>query len=85
MANFYRDNSDIEFLFRHIDVGKPAEVREEGFRFAGEFDYAPADSAEAIENYDMVLDSIGQLSGDFIAPRAEDVDRGAIFSTKTGR
>ncbi len=75
MANFYRDNSDIQFLFRHLDIGKLAEVCEEGFKFAGEFDYAPADATEAIRNYDMVLDSLGQLSADFIAPRAEDVDR----------
>jgi len=75
MANFYRDNSDIQFLFRHTGVGKLAEVCEEGFRFAGEFDYAPANAEEAIRNYDMVLESLGQLSGDFIAPRAEEVDR----------
>jgi len=75
MANFYRDNSDIEFVFRHIDMPRLAETCEEGFKFAAEFDYAPSDAAEAIQNYDMVLDSIGQLSADFIAPRAEDVDR----------
>jgi len=75
MANFYRDNDDIQFLFRHTDVAGSANVCEEGFRFAGEFDYAPADTDEAIQNYDMVLDSLGQLSAEFIAPRAEDVDR----------
>ncbi|MBN2137380.1 MAG: acyl-CoA dehydrogenase family protein [Sedimentisphaerales bacterium] len=75
MANFYRDNSDIQFLFRHIGLAGIAELCEEGFRFAGEFESAPADAQEAILNYDMVLDSLGQLSGDFIAPRAEGVDR----------
>ena len=75
MANFYRDNDDIQFLFRHTEPGKLAAVCEDGFKFANEFDYAPADADEAIQNYDMVLDSLGQLSGDFIAPRAEDVDR----------
>ncbi len=75
MANFYKDNDDIQFLFRHIDLGKLAELAEEGFKFANEFDYAPTGAEEAIKNYDMVLDSLGQLSGDFIAPRAEDVDR----------
>ncbi len=75
MANFYRDNNDIQFLFGHIDLGKTAEVCEEGFKFADEFDHAPANAKEAIENYDMVLESLGQLCGDFIAPRAEDVDR----------
>jgi len=75
MANFYRDNSDIEFLFRHIDLARIAENCEEGFKFADEFDYAPADAEEAIRNYDMVLDMLGKLSGDYIAPRAEGVDR----------
>jgi len=75
MANFYRDNSDIQFLFRHIDLAASAEICEEGFRFAGEFDCAPAGAAEAIQNYEMVLDSLGRLCAEFIAPRAEDVDR----------
>jgi len=75
MANFYRDNEDIQFLFSHIDVGKLAEVCEEDFQFASEFDYAPANADEAIQNYSLVLDSLGQLAADFIAPRAEDVDR----------
>ncbi|MFH1613674.1 MAG: acyl-CoA dehydrogenase family protein [Planctomycetota bacterium] len=75
MANFYRDNDDIQFLLRHIDVGKLTGYMEEGFRFAKEFDYAPADAGEALTNYEMVLDSLGRLSAEFIAPRAEDVDR----------
>ena len=75
MTNFYRDNDDIQFLFKHIDLGNLATICEDGFKFAGEFDYAPADADEAIQNYDLVLDSLGQLSGDFIAPRAEDIDR----------
>jgi len=75
MANFYTDNEDIQFLFRHTDLGKLAAICEEDFKFAGEFDHAPADADEAIQNYGMVLDSLGQLSADFIAPRAEEVDR----------
>lgn len=75
MGNFYRDNDDIQFLFQHINLGQLASLIEEGFRFAEEFDYAPADADEAVENYDMVLDALGELSADFIAPRAEAVDR----------
>ncbi len=75
MANFYRDNDDIQFLFRHTDPGRVAKVVEKDFSFADEFDYAPADADEAVRNYEMVLDSLGRLSGEFIAPRAEEVDR----------
>ena len=75
MANFYKDNDDLQFLLRHIDLGKLAEIREENFKFPEEFDYAPDSADEAIQNYDMVLDTLGQLAADFIAPRAEEVDR----------
>ncbi len=75
MGNFYTDNDDIRFLFRHIDLGQLARAFEEGFRFAGEFDYAPGNEQEAVRNYEMVLESLGELCADFIAPRAEDVDR----------
>ena len=75
MPNFYRDNDDIQFLFSHIDLRELAAACEENFKFAAEFDYAPADADEAVRNYEMVLDSLGRLSADFIAPRAEDVDR----------
>ncbi len=75
MGNFYQDNDDIRFLFRHIDLAPLAEAYEEGFRFANQFDYAPRNAEEAIRNYEMVLDSLGELCADFIAPRAESVDR----------
>ncbi|MCE5185725.1 MAG: acyl-CoA dehydrogenase family protein [Planctomycetaceae bacterium] len=74
MGNFYRDNEDIQFLFRHMDLARVAGLQEEGFKHAGQFDTAPADAAEAIKNYDMVLDSIGKLSAEFIAPRSEAID-----------
>ncbi|MGD0077374.1 MAG: acyl-CoA dehydrogenase family protein [Sedimentisphaerales bacterium] len=75
MSNFYTDNDDIRFLFKHINLGALAELAEENFKFARDFDYAPADADEAIRNYALVLDSIGRLSAEFIAPRAESVDR----------
>jgi len=75
MGNFYRDNDDIQFLFQHLNLGQLASIIEEDFRFSEEFDHAPDSAEEAVQNYDMVLDALGELSADFIAPRAEDVDR----------
>ena len=62
MANFYTDNDDIQFLFRHIDSRKLAALCEEDFKFATQFEHAPADADEAVQNYDMVLNALGQLS-----------------------
>lgn len=75
MANFYKDNEDIRFILKHMDLATLADQVEEGFRFADEFDHAPANAEEAIENYMMVLDTVGSISGDFIDPRSESIDR----------
>lgn len=84
MGNFYTDNDDIQFLFRHLDLAEIAELQEEGFKYAGQFDTAPADANEAIANYDLVLRAIGQLSADFIAPRSESIDREGTMLNEDG-
>lgn len=75
MANFYNDNDDIRFLFEHFDLGHLAELQEEGFRFHEEFDFAPADREDAVDNYRRILQSFGQICGDEIAPTAEESDK----------
>jgi len=74
MANFYSDNEDIRFLFGHMDMARLAEIREEGFRFHEEFDFAPEDAADAVDNYERILKVVGELSAEVIAPSAEQTD-----------
>jgi len=74
MANFYTDNEDIRFLFHHLDMARLADIMEEGFRFHGEFDYAPEDAEDAVDNYERILGVIGRVAGDIIAPTAEETD-----------
>ena len=77
MANFFSDNQDIQFLFDHIDLGELAALLEDNFE-GGELhesDYAPADREEAVDNYRRVLDIVGQIAGDVVAPSAEQIDR----------
>jgi len=74
MANFYTDNEDIKFLFGHMDIARTADIMEEGFRFCEEFDYAPENADDAIDNYERILETIGQISADEIAPTAEETD-----------
>ncbi|MDD4888868.1 MAG: acyl-CoA dehydrogenase family protein [Phycisphaerae bacterium] len=85
MPNFFTDNEDIQFRFNTMDLGSLADIMEEGFKFAKEFDHAPAGKAEAVQNYRMVLDALGGLSGNFIAPRAEDVDTTGPVLQENGR
>ncbi len=75
MANFFDDNDEIQFRFRTANLTQVAEVMEDGFKYAAEFDYAPRDADDAIDNYRRVLSSLGELCAEFIEPRADDVDR----------
>ena len=74
MANYFRDNEDIQFLLRAIPYDDVIQTWEDGFKQADEFDYAPASVEDALDSYERVLGVLGQLAGDFVAPRAEDVD-----------
>ncbi|MGB9625488.1 MAG: acyl-CoA dehydrogenase family protein [Phycisphaerae bacterium] len=77
MANYFEDNDDIRFLFDHIDLAAIAAVQEDGFtRSAGPgAEYAPVNAADAIDNYRRILRIVGDIAANFIAPRAERVDR----------
>ncbi|MCD6377681.1 MAG: acyl-CoA dehydrogenase family protein [Planctomycetes bacterium] len=75
MANFFTDNEDMQFLFEHMDLARLAELSEEGFRFHDEYDFAPVDADDAIDNYRRVLTMLGELAAERIAPTAEETDR----------
>lgn len=75
MANFFTDNQDIEFLFRHLDLARIATIAEQDFRFAKDHPYAPADAADAVDNYHRVLELAGEIAGNRVAPTAEETDK----------
>ena len=74
MANFYKDNSDLKFQFNHPLMGKIVELKEDGFKDFGKYDYAPNSVEDAIDSYDRVMDIIGEICAETIAPNAEQVD-----------
>lgn len=76
MPNFFDDNEDIRFLFDHLDIAKLAEIQEDGFtRNKGRgSEYAPVNAADAVDNYGRILQVVGDIAGNHIAPRAEQVD-----------
>lgn len=74
MPNFFTDNADIQFLLSHMDVARIAALQEEGFRYARDFDFAPENAADAVDNYRRILESLGELAGEVIAPSAAETD-----------
>ena len=74
MANFYTDNEDLKFHLGHPLMKKIVALKERNFEDAGKCDIAPRDFEDAMDNYDRVLEIVGDICGNVIAENAEEVD-----------
>jgi alkylation response protein AidB-like acyl-CoA dehydrogenase len=72
--NFYRDNQSLKFHLDHPMMKKCVDLKENNYADKGKYDYAPADFEDAIDSYDRVLEIVGEICGEIIAPNAEEVD-----------
>lgn len=75
MANFFTDNPDLQFQFRRLPWADIVPLQEHNFADWGIYPYAPQDLEDAVDSYARVLEMVGQLSADFLAPNAAEVDR----------
>ncbi|MBO5455373.1 MAG: acyl-CoA dehydrogenase family protein [Muribaculaceae bacterium] len=74
MANFYTDNPDLKHHLTHPLMEKIVALKERNYTDAEKYDYAPLNYEDAQDSYDKVLEIVGEICGDIIAPNAEDVD-----------
>ena len=74
MSNFFDENEDLKFNLEWLDLSKVIELREKGFAEAAEYDYAPQDVEDAFDSCRRALSLVGEISANFIEPRAEQVD-----------
>lgn len=74
MDNFFKDTPDFKFHLEHPLVKKIVELKEEGFTDAETYDFAPLNHKDAVDSYERVLDIVGDICTDTIAPNAEAVD-----------
>jgi 3-(methylthio)propanoyl-CoA dehydrogenase len=80
MPNYYLDNPDILYHFKKLDLREIVKIAENDYQQAADFNFAPVNYEDAMENYNKVLEIIGDIAGNHIAPRAADVDHdGATF------
>ena len=54
---------------------KMVALREDAFSESKEYPWAPASHEDALDGYTRVLELVGDICANVIAPRAEDVDR----------
>lgn len=74
MANFYTDNKDLKFHLTHPLMKKIINMKEENFKDAGVYDYAPMDYEDTMDSYEKVMEIVGDICGNIIAENADSVD-----------
>jgi alkylation response protein AidB-like acyl-CoA dehydrogenase len=75
VSNFFTDNPDLQHALKSLDLARVVRLREDGYAQARDFAYAPKDYEDALDSYARTLEIAGELAGEYIEPRAEDVDR----------
>ena len=74
MSNFYTDNENLKFHLEHPLMEKIVRLKEDNFAEKELYDFAPLDYEDAIDSYNKVLEIVGEIAGETIAPNAESVD-----------
>jgi alkylation response protein AidB-like acyl-CoA dehydrogenase len=78
MANFFLDNHDLQFHFDRLDLRGIVAIAEENYEHAKQFSDAPDSYDDAKLNYRKVLEMLGELCANHIAPRAAGVDHEGV-------
>ena len=74
MANYYRDHPEIEFHLNHPLMKRVVDLKERNYVEKDQFEDAPVNYEDAIENYKRLLDITGDVAANIIEPNSEDVD-----------
>ena len=73
--NNYKDTPELSARMHSPLMERIVELKENFYAEAGKYDYAPKDLADAMDNFDRVLELTGSICDEVIAPNAESVDR----------
>ena len=74
MANYYTDHPEIAFHLNHPLMKRVVDLKERNYVEKDQFEDAPVNYEDAIENYKRLLDITGDVAANIIEPNSEDVD-----------
>ena len=74
MANYYTDHPEIAFHLNHPLMKRIVDLKERNYVEKDQFEDAPVDYEDAIENYKQLLDITGDVAANIIEPNSEAVD-----------
>ena len=74
MSNYYTAHPEIEFHLNHPLMKRVVDLKERNYAEKDQFEDAPVNYEDAIENYKRLLDITGDVAANIIEPNSEDVD-----------
>ena len=74
MANYYTDHPELEFHLHHPLMKRIVELKERNFADKDTFEDAPVDYNDAIDNYNHLLEIMGNITANIMEPNSESVD-----------
>ncbi len=78
--NFFLDNLDLQFQLDKLDLQEVVELKEKEYSYHKQYPSAPRHYQDAMDNYRLLLEVLGEVCATVIAPRAAEADEeGAHF------
>ena len=72
--NYYTDNRVLRHYLKHPLMQRIVRMQERDYTQSAQYNYAPVDFNEAVEGYEQVLELVGELCADVIAPNAMAIE-----------
>jgi alkylation response protein AidB-like acyl-CoA dehydrogenase len=79
-GNFFADNADLQYHLDRLDLDEAVGILEDGYRNQEQYPSAPRNWADAKDSYRLILNVLGDMCANQIAPRAaEGAEEGVHF------
>jgi alkylation response protein AidB-like acyl-CoA dehydrogenase len=72
--NFFLDNLDLQFRLKQLDMRDILEIKEKDYSLHERYPDAPRNYADAMDNYRLQLEILGDISANIVAPKAAEAD-----------
>jgi alkylation response protein AidB-like acyl-CoA dehydrogenase len=73
-GNFFADNLDLQYHLDRLDIREAVDILEDGYRYQEQHPGAPRSYADAKDNYRLILNVLGDICANHVAPRAAEAD-----------
>ena len=73
--NYYNDNKALRHYLKHPLLQRIVAMKERDYAESAEYNYAPSCFAEACKGYEEVLNLVGELCAEVVAPNAARVEK----------